>query len=94
MSHRPTPWETGHTHGGALGIWSAGCKADEPDICRIASVASGIHEANAALIVRAVNSHALLVEACQTVLDLLDNRGPVAVVLLEALGAAGETKGT
>jgi hypothetical protein len=43
--------------GGALGIWSDGCRADEADVCTVASVPDERDEANALLIVRAANAY-------------------------------------
>jgi hypothetical protein len=49
----PKPWRVGYTTGGALGIWSAGCRADSPDVCDVASVPDATDDANAHLIAAA-----------------------------------------
>lgn len=64
----PTPWDmfVGNANGKGLIRIEAGCDSEEPGR-HIASMPRGaISEANAWLIVEAVNAHAVLVEALQS----------------------------
>ena len=79
MTSYTTPWRVGRTLGGALGIWSKTCRADEPDVCTVAMVPNKRDEVRAALIVRAVNSFAEAREAVERLLkfneELCDDVG-------------------
>ena len=49
----PTPWRPAYTTGGALGVWSHGCKTDAPDVCTVAMVPDATDETRARLIAAA-----------------------------------------
>jgi hypothetical protein len=67
--HTPLPWRVFGIKNADTGehFYVACSPSDKPG-----ALASGLSKANAALIVRAVNSHAVLVEALQKLLDEYD----------------------
>jgi hypothetical protein len=72
--HTPTPWAVDEDHPTSV-VFEADT---EIEICTTDSGSSaeqGEDEANAALIVRAVNSHAALVEALGDLVEIIDRAG-------------------
>lgn len=101
----PTPWIAAKNIGedhyvigpltkdseGGSDIWTLAMVQIPSNICTQASKDEA--SANAALIVRAVNSHSALVEACEAALDLLDpvvgmNNPPIPPTSNEVLAKA------
>lgn len=93
--HTPTPWRVGQTRDGEetfIAIYN------DPEQVKIARVETWIGEqeraeaeANAALIVRAVNSHAALVAACEAAIPvILDAHAALVANYMEDHGKSCE----